>query len=505
MRFNIFKRSAKSITNHEGAKAYAMTPEAELYAAVATAGLSDTFYEKSDTRVARIQELMQKTDAEYVAKLAVYTRTQMNLRSVPLVLAVELAKQNSGNPVVSKAVAGVVRRADEISELLAYYQLANNRTGTKRLNRLSRQVQKGLAESFNKFDEYQFAKYDRATEVTLRDALFLVHPKAKDEGQQAVFNKIAKKELAVPYTWETELSALGQAEHTSAEEKQAALKAKWEALIDSSKIGYMALLRNLRNIINAGVSPTHINKVCLLLADAKAVAGSKQLPFRFLAAYREVLQLSSDYSSMVLTALELAVLASAQNIKGFGETTSVLIACDVSRSMQNPVSAKSKILHYDIALMLGMLLQSRCKRVVTGMFGDTWKVINMPGRSVLGNVQEYYKREGEVGYATNGYLVIDDLIKRNVKIDKVMLFTDCQLWNNQAHSASLERSWNTYKAMHPAAKLYLFDLAGYGNTPLSIQRNDVFIVAGWSDKIFEVLEAIEQGACAVDKIKEIQL
>lgn len=505
MKFNIFTKKENGVINHEGAKAYSLTPELELYSAVVTAGLSDTFYEKADTRLARIQDLMLKNDPEFVARLAIYARTEMYMRSIPMVLAVELAKLNSGNGLVAKTVNGVVQRADEITEILAYYQMANGRSGVKKLNKLSKQVQKGLSESFNRFDEYQFAKYNREADIKLRDALFIVHPKAKDEAQQAVFNRIASDELAVPYTWETELSALGQLKYESEKAKAAAFKAKWEELIDSNKLGYMALMRNLRNILEAKVSAAHVRKVCAYLSDETAVAKSKQLPFRFLAAYREVKLLSSEFATMVLNALEDAVVASVKNLKGFDEETRVLIACDVSGSMQKPVSAKSKVLLFDIGLMLGMLMQSKCKRVVTGMFGDRWKVINMPNRGVLNNVQEYYKREGEVGYATNGHLVIDDLLARNVVMDKVMLFTDCQMWNTKADGSTFEKSWKAYKAIAPNAKLYLFDLAGYGSTPVSVQKHDVCLIAGWSDKVFDVLQAIENGESAVEKIKQLKL
>ena len=505
MKFNQANTATTLVNNYEGEKAYVLTPEMELYAAVVTAGLSDNFYETGNTRLASIQALILKNKAEFVAKLAVYARNQMYMRSVPMVLAVELAKTNSGNALVSKTVNAVVKRADEITELLAYYQLANNRKGTKKLNQLSKQIQKGLSEAFNRFDEYQFAKYNRMTEIKLRDALFLVHPKAKDDAQQEIFTKIATNNLSVTYTWETELSALGQVKYVTEEAKAEALKLKWEELIDSGKIGYMALMRNLCNILEANVSVTHIKKVCDYLANENAVANSKQLPFRFLAAYREIKILESEYVSMILNALEEAVVASAKNLKGFNELTSVLIACDVSGSMQKAVSAKSKIMLFDIGLMLGMLLQSKCKRVVTGMFGDTWKVINMPSRALLSNVNEYYKREGEVGYSTNGYAVIDDLINRKVVMDKIMLFTDCQLWDSKFEGASLDKSWKAYKQIAPHAKLYLFDLAGYGNTPLSMQRNDVCLIAGWSDKVFDVLHAIENGEHAVEKIKQVVL
>ncbi len=505
MKFNIFTQKQQTVVNHQGEKAFRLSPEAELYAAVVTASLNDGFYEKADDRLARIQELMLKNDPAFVARLAIYARNTMYLRSVPMVLAVELARLNSGNGLVAKTVNGVVKRADEITELLAYYQMANKRAGIKKLNKLSKQIQKGLAASFNRFDEYQFAKYNRDADIKLRDALFLVHPKAKDEAQQGIFNRIASNQLAVPYTWETELSALGQVCYEDAGARQAAFRAKWEELIESGKLGYMALMRNLRNIIEADVSVMHINRVCNQLSDEAAVAQAKQLPFRFLAAYREVQVLKSVYVRMVLNALELAVQASVRNLKGFEDSTRVLIACDVSGSMQMPVSPKSKVMLYDIGLMLGMLMQSKCRLVITGMFGDRWKEINMSGRSVLNNVQEYYKRAGEVGYSTNGYLVIDDLLERRVRIDKVMMFTDCQMWNSKADGSNFDKSWKAYKAFAPEARLYLFDLAGHGNTPIRAERDDVFLIAGWSDKVFDVLQAMENGASAIDQIKKIAL
>lgn len=505
MKFNVFKK-AKPMTNYEGATAFALDIRTDLYSAVVTTSLSDTFYENSNERIERIKALIAKNDPAFVAQLAIYARSKMHMRSIPLVLAVELAKLKLGNGLVSKAVKGVVQRADEITELLAYYQLANDRKETKKLNKLSKQIQHGLAKAFNHFDEYQFAKYNREGEIKLKDALFLVHPKAANDAQQLLFNKIAKDELNVPYTWETELSMLGQKKFDNAQDRQAAFGAKWEELIASGKLGYMALLRNLRNIIEANVSVDAINTVCTFLSDRNAVSKSKQLPFRFLAAYREVKVLESGIVPKVLDALEKAVEQSATNIRGFDSNTTVLLACDVSGSMQKPISAKSKILNYDIGLMLAMLLQSRCENVMTGMFGDSWKIINMSRKNILANVQEFYKREGEVGYATNGYLVLKDLIDKRKAIDKIMLFTDCQLWTTINDSANnIITLWKHYKAIAPKARLYLFDLAGYGQTPLDIRNDDVYLIAGWSDKIFDVLAALEDGAMALSEIETIEL
>jgi len=525
MKFNLLSRTKKPLTNYEGAKAFVMSTEMELYTTVVTWSLNDSFYEKDEDRLIRLRTLIAKCKPEFVGKLAVYARTKMHMRSAPLVLVTELAKLHSGDNLVARVTDGVIGRADEITELLACYDLLNERQGPKRLNRLSKQMQKGLQAAFNKFDEYQFAKYNRQTAVKLRDALFLVHPKAKDDAQQVLFNKIADDTLQTPYTWETELSALGQVSFDSEEAKAEAFRDKWEDLIESGKLGYMAMLRNLRNMIEAGVSYQHIEKVCETLASAEQVAKAKQFPFRYLAAYRELLNIDkanvvklprkmgimlfgrSGYTGELLDALEKAVQASAANIKGFDANTRVLLACDVSGSMQKPVSAKSKVLLYDIGLMLAMLLQSRRKNVQVGMFGNIWKTITVPRKNILGNVQEFYKREGEVGYATNGYLVVKDLLDRGVKMDKVMLFTDCQLWNSKlAGGDHIHALWLRYKAeVAPAAKLYLFDLQGYGQAPLQLLQNDVYLLAGWSDKIFEVLDALEKGGSALDEIDKIAI
>ncbi|MGB0525152.1 MAG: TROVE domain-containing protein [Flammeovirgaceae bacterium] len=505
MKFNT-KLKAQKIRNYGGATAYKITPELELYSAVVTASLANKFYESDVARLERIRKLIGEVSAEFVAKLAIYTREKMYLRSVPMVLAVELAKIHRGNAFTKQTVARVIQRADEITELLAYYQFANDRKSTKKLNKLAKQVQKGVAAAFNKFDEYQFAKYNRAGEVSLKDALFLTHPKPKDEAQQVIFNKIVNDNLQVPYTWEVELSRLGQTQFETEGAKVKAFSAKWEELIASGKLGYMALMRNLRNILEVGVGAKSIEKVASILSDPNKVRRSKQLPFRYLAAYREVEQLGSSYVSYILDALEAAIQVSAENIQGYDLATKVLIASDVSGSMYSAISAKSKIRCYDIGLVLSMLMKSKSKNVITGIFGDSWMEVNLPSRGILQNTMKLNSLEGKVGYSTNGYLVIDELINSKRKLDKVLFFTDMQMWNSNGGNSSFQKSWHRYKkSVAPNAKLYLFDLQGYGQVPLRMDANDVYLIAGWSDKIFNILAAIENGSNAVEEINNIDL
>lgn len=506
MNFNAQIKEAQTLRNHEGEISYEMSPEMELYTALVTTMLNDTFYENMDQRVKRIQELVGKVNPLFVAQLAIYARREMNLRSVPMLLLTELARVHSGDNLVARAIDKTILRADEISELLACYQLLNPRERVKKLSRLSHQVQSGLQMAFNRFDEYQFAKYDRSSQaVRLRDALFIVHPKGKDDKQQELFNKIASQSLETPYTWEVELSELGKHAFDTPEAKQVAIRAKWEELIESGKLGYMALLRNLRNIVQAEVSTDHINKVCSRLSDKREVERSKQLPFRFFSAYKEMMLVQSPYTNMVLTALENAVWSSAENIEGFDIKDRVLLACDMSGSMRMTLSQNSKIQLYEVGILLAMLMQTTCAKVQTGIFGDEWKIINLPQTNVLQNANAIRERLGEVGYSTNGYLAVNWLIEQKQIVDKVLFFTDCQLYDSTGGDKNLAKTWTNYKRIAPNAKLYIFDLAGYGQSPFRKIGDDVNIIAGWSDRIFQMLEAIEHGAEFLKQIKDIEI
>ena len=527
-RFNQQSVNSRKTVNHAGALAFTLTPELDLYSQVCTASLQPKYYDPStQNQLDRLRNTIAAVDPELVCKLAVYAREKMYLRSVPLVLMIELLKNfNDGkqcgkrNPKTLKnSTYRIIQRADEITEVLSYFIHANNRTAVKKLGKLPNTLKKAVANSFHKFDEYQLAKYNRDGAVKLRDALFLTHSKPKDEKEQILFKKLIDNELTEPYTWEVEFSKLGQQKFSSEDVKFKAFSNKWKELVESNKLGYMALLRNLRNILKYGASKDLVKVVCEKLSDPIAIAKSKQLPFRFWSAYLSLgfgssrriinsndLNLDPFAIKALQNSLEKAIKTSVDNLKGFDEDTRVLIASDVSGSMQYSISPKSQVQYYDVGLLLGQLLQTKCKNVITGFFGDIWKVTEYAKDNVLDNTLNLYTREGEVGYSTNGYKVLQWLNQRNIGLDKVMIFTDCQLWNSASGKASMHSEWQKYRNRYPTAKLYLFDLAGHGTSPLDIHtEKNVFLISGWSEKIFEVMEAIENGGNVIDFIKNIQI
>src|SRR2546426_4858375 len=195
---------------------------------------------------------------------------------------------------------------------------------------LSNPLKRGLAEAFENFDAYQLAKYDRDGEVKLKDVLKIVHPKPKTPERSEIYRLLKERKLPIPETWETYISA-----HGSTQEN-------WEHILP--KMGYMAKLRNLRNLLDKNVE---MEPVLEHLANAKAVLTSKQFPFRYFSAYRELENHPSPNTPEVLEALETAMELSVENVPDFQGTT--FISADNSGSMQSPVSWKSKVKLAEVA------------------------------------------------------------------------------------------------------------------------------------------------------------
>lgn len=328
MQSNTRRKPADPIFTHEGARAAHITPLQQLRRSVLSCLLWErSFYESGQDIGERIQGLAAEMytrnptrAAISVAELAVEARTQHHLRHVPLLLVREMARRGGG--LVSSTLNQVIQRADELAEFLAIYW-AGGRTP------ISKQVRKGLAMAFRKFDAYQLAKYNRDKAVTLRDVMFLVHPQPLDEAQAAVWAKLANDELPPPDTWEVALS--GGADK----------RAAFTRLLLEDKLGYLALLRNLRNMDEAGVDPELVQRAIL----ARKGAGNV-LPFRYIAAVRAAPRFA--------TQLDAALKACIDGSPKLSGRTAVLV--DVSGSMGERLSAKSDLRRIDAAAALASVI-----------------------------------------------------------------------------------------------------------------------------------------------------
>ena len=130
-------------------------------------------------------------------------------------------------------------------------------------------MKKGFATALGRFDDYQLAKYKgEGKEVKLVDVVNLVHPTQTAKNNFAI-SKLVNGELKSHDTWESELSAAGN--------DTEAKKTVWNRLLDERKLGYFALLRNLRNIISLGDESLKRSHWCFHSASLPLTTNSQRL------------------------------------------------------------------------------------------------------------------------------------------------------------------------------------------------------------------------------------
>jgi len=481
-KFNATVSKPKTLTeNLAGGQAYSQTNELALVSMLLTSFVNDQFYKSGSTTLKDLKALSEKIgDKEFVAKAAIYSRDKFGMRSITHGLAGELTSQLAGFEWAKSFYDKVVVRPDDMTEILAYY-LAN-KTG-KGKAKFPNALKKGFAAAFDKFDGYQIAKYKGDNkEVKLVDVVNIVHPVPTDRNKEAL-NLLINGKLKNTETWEAKLSAAGQA--AEGEEDLSKLKAEaWGELISSKKIGYFALLRNLRNIISQ--APSAIDAACEMLVSENLIKKSRVLPFRFATAYDEISRLGSDSSvRKVLVAINQALEVSLANVPKFdGET---LVVMDVSGSMSGRPS--------EIASLFGAILAkvNGCD-VMTFSTDAQYKSYN-PLDSVM-TIRGSFRYSGG---GTNFKAIFN---KANKKYDRVIILSDMQGWMGYTTPSS---EFASYKKKHDANPyVYSWDLAGLGT--LQFPEQNVFCLAGFSDKVFDVMKLMEVDRKALfNEIKAIQL
>lgn len=383
------------VVTHEGGRAAPhVSPEQMLRRSVLSCMLFENeFYEDGVSISERIKALVGQVPAGTVAALAVEARSQFNLRHVPLMLMAALAGAHQGTSLVSDTLPRVIQRADEMAEFLAIYAKINGVSPKALKPKLSNQVRKGLATAFVNFNEYALGKYNRDGAVKLRDVMFLCHPKPRDPEQKAMWERLIAGTLATPDTWEVELSAGKDKRET------------FTRLIEQGKLGYLALLRNLRNMNQAGVDHALVKDAIL----ARKGGAERVLPFRYVAAARACPAFEPELDTSLVQAL--------RDLPALPGRTVVLV--DVSGSMNDKLSAKSDLTRVDAAATLASMIVADHLRVFS--FSD--RTVEVPPRRGMAGVDAITHSQ-----AHSGTRLFDavDWVNRQVPYDRLIVITDEQ-------------------------------------------------------------------------------
>ncbi|MEM7699919.1 MAG: TROVE domain-containing protein [Verrucomicrobiota bacterium] len=479
MKFNRTKSAAKrpNMINFAGGQAHGISAKHELISILLTSFLQDQFYRRGDATANRLSQLVASIpDKRFVAKAALYARKEAGMRSVSHLVAGELAQTVKGEEWTKAFYDRVVHRADDVTEILAYTLAVHGRP-------VPNALKKGLGMALARFDAHQLAKYRREkAALKLVDAVNLVHPPHTE-----AIGALVDGSLAPAQTWETKLSQAGQ-EAESDKEKSELKLAAWTELIVNRKIGYFALLRNLRNLIEQ--APGLVDSIIPILTDRTMIRRSLVMPFRFRSALDAVEAMATaprPVRQKVIRGLNRAVDLSLENIPAFRGDT--LIAMDCSGSMiGKPMKVGS--------LFAAALYKSTRADLMLFSNEARFECFNASD-STLSIAQRI---EGKAEW--NGTNFHSIFRRADRAYDRIVILSDMQAWiGHWTPRAEMDHYVNR---VGKRPRIFSFDLAGYGS--LQFPEADVYALAGFSEKTLEVMRFLEEDKSAlIRRIEAIDL
>lgn len=466
----------------------------------------DQYYKSNDDVVARlytdIVSLVKAGKLDYIANVILYARTEVFMRSIPVLATVYFAKalrETKRNfPQLRQLVSAVIQRADQVTDM---YAVALEVFGDKR--KVPMAIKRGVSDAMNKFTEYHFGKYNREAGVTFKDIVRIVHPEPTTDAQSEVFKKILENRLAVPYTWETELSMNGQL--PKAEQKSKAQL--WAELVQSGKLGYMALLRNLRNIIESGANVT--SEVAARISDKEQILRSKQLPFSFLKAFDVI----KDAPTQLKWAVSSALNTSCENVPALGKNVWIIV--DGSGSMLGSAAygrGRSSETIGDCpfrtaAVFCAALVKSSksATNVAVTIFSDNAKMVNLNPNDAATTIVD--KLTGMVqGGGTNLQAALDMKNKLGFEPDTVVILSDMEVkslstgeysgWSSHGRSSTVA---NISKMFDKSTYKVAVNLASGVSTPVPKEHGFIQL-AGFSERIFALIPELRGAEKTVEKL-----
>ncbi|KAJ0011533.1 hypothetical protein NQD34_012509 [Periophthalmus magnuspinnatus] len=302
------------------------------------------------TKLINLSKDISEEDPQFLLKVAVYTRQELNIRITANFLLALAANLPSTKSHVRRYFCAAVQLPSDWLEVVRIYSTCFSRS-------LPMCLKKGLTDKFKQFSEYQLAKYNtrkhrskhnknktskakepsaqelkrwanlvrsepaliqrlimgnskkqvvdkKQSEFSLKKMIKRLHIKEPAEYVMAILGRKYPSDAkafthsGIKGTWDRERAGKRMKlkepetwEHLLCREGNSATT--WEKLIDNNSLPFMAMLRNLRNMIVAGISAAHHKTILSRLTNKKAVIQSRQFPIRFLAAYKVIMELQT--------------------------------------------------------------------------------------------------------------------------------------------------------------------------------------------------------------------
>ncbi len=480
---------ATKTTNLAGGEAHQQSDRLELASLVLASMLQGRQASAGDD-VNRVRDLVEslakRGDLRFAAQAALYARHTHGLRSITHVLAAEIAHIKGEFDWRKSFFDKIVRRVDDATEIVAYY--LTTYCADKRSWTLPNAMKRGLGKALVRFDEYNLAKYQsKGKSVSLVDVVNLVRPKAPSKSP---IHLLMTGKIKEADTWESALSDAGKEDNV-----EKAKASEWARLFKEKQIGYLACLRNLRNIIEQ--APKSVDAAIDLLTDEGAVKKSLIFPFQFLNARKAVSETEGDGTRAVLSAINKAMDIAMSNVPTFEGST--LIALDGSGSMDSPSTKTMSC--FEIGSLFAAVLLKANPTAKLLLFADK-AAFKMPDTdNTIMAVRDEIERL-RVNGGTSFHVIFQAAQAAEKAYDRVVILSDMQAWIG-VHTP--DAAWKSYCVATKADPfIYSFDLAGHGT--MQFPEKKVCAIAGWSDKVFDLMNTVEQDRHAlVHAIEQVEV
>ena len=484
--------------NEAGGTAYKFSPKHALAQYAATGCFSNTFYADASEQLDKVLELTKELDAEFIAKVAIYSREKGFMKDMPALLVAVLSTKDK--ELLEKVFPRVI---DNGKMLRNFVQIMRSGVvGRKSLGSLPKRL---VREWFENRKAETIFKQSVGQTPSFADILKMIHAKPQDAEKEALFGYFIGREIDADKLPEL-VKAFEKFKSGDSLEVPNVPFQMLTALPISTKewteiarnAAWQMTRMNLNTFQRHGVfqNPEMVEMIANRLRDAEAIKRAKVFPYQLLSAYSAASN-NAEIPRAITEALQDAMEIATENVPAINGKIYVLP--DVSGSMSSAVTgyrkgSTSTVRCIDVAgLVASALLRKNPLAEVLPFENSVVNIALNPRDSVMTNAQ---KLASIGGGGTNCSAPLRDLNKTKATGDLVIYVSDNESWmdSNRTWNSGTEtmKQWNEFKSRNKDAKLVCIDIQPYATTQAQ-ERADILNVGGFSDQVFTLISEFANG------------
>jgi 60 kDa SS-A/Ro ribonucleoprotein len=485
--------------NSENAPAYALAPKQALAQYAATGCFGRTFYATADAQLTSVLELCDAVDVEFVARVAIYSRTHSFMKDMPALLCAWLSARDTR---LHEAV--FARVIDNTRMLRTYVQIL--RSGVVGRNSLGSAPKRLVSEWLGSHDEDALFSSSAGQSPSLSDIVKMVHPKPGGPKREAFYGYMIGRSYdanALPkLVMQFEQFKAGEALNVPDLPFMllSALPLSQKDWVEIAKnASWQTTRMNLNTFARHCVFETDglASLIAARLRDAHEIQRARVFPYQLLTAYQNCdAAVPQEVRDALQDAMELAI-ANVPSIEG-----RVVVCPDVSGSMKSPVTghragSTTSVRCVDVAALVAASVLRKNQSATILPFEQDVVPVDLNSRdSVMTNAGRLASIGGG---GTNCSAPVRLLNQQKANADLVLFISDNESWVDQGRGrgTALLAEWSEFRQRNPKARLVCLDIQP-NQTTQAAERVDILNIGGFSDQVFEVISAFASGQLEAD-------